>query len=205
MSFSDFTLPEAARTFRLVLQETAPVFASLPEAPVSPLLAATLAENLPLALAIHTEKARSELLIAPVLVELRRLLEHRISLFSGVAFDVDSDQGLSGACDYLLSRSPEQLFIRAPVAAIVEAKNDNLKGGLGQCIAQMVAARLFNERQGNGIDVVYGMVTTGSLWKPLQLKGQAVAIDPGEYYISQTGRVLGILRHMVSEPPTLVD
>jgi len=201
MSFSDFTLPEVARTFRLVLDETAMIFASLPEAPVSPLLTATLAENLPLALAIHTEKARSELLIAPMLVELRRLLEHRISLFSGVAFDVDSEQGLSGACDYLLSRSSEQLYIRAPVAAIVEAKNDNLKAGLGQCIAQMVGARLFNERANNGIDVVYGMVTTGGLWKPLELKGQTVAIDPGEYYISQTGRVLGILRHMVSGPP----
>ena len=73
MSFSDFTLPEVARTFRLVLEETAQVFASLPEAPVSSLLTATLAENLPLALAIHTEKARSELLIVPMLVELPAL------------------------------------------------------------------------------------------------------------------------------------
>jgi hypothetical protein len=196
MSFSDFTLPQVARTFRLVLEESAQVFVSLPEAPVGSLLTATLAENLPLALAIHTEKARSELLIAPMLVELRRLLEHRISLFSGIAFDVDSEQGLSGTCDYLLSRSPEQLYMRAPVAAIVEAKNDNLKAGLGQCIAEMVAARLFNEREGNCIDAVYGMVTTGSLWKPLELRGQTVTIDPGEYHISQAGRVLGILRHM---------
>ena len=200
MSFSDFTLPEVARIFRLVLQETAQVFAALPEAPVSALLTATLAENLPLALAIHTEKARSELLIAPMLVELRRLLQHRISLFSGVAFDVDSDQGLSGTCDYLLSRSSEQLYIRAPVAAIVEAKNDNLKAGLGQCIAEMVAARLFNEREGNRIDAVYGMVTTGGLWKPLELRGQTVSLDPGEYHISQPGRILGILRYMAEGP-----
>jgi hypothetical protein len=178
MPFSDFTLPEAARTFHLVLEETAPIFATIAEAPVSSLLTATLAENLPLALAIHTEKARSELLIAPILVELRRLLEHRISLFSGVAFDVDAEQGLSGACDYLLSRSSEQLYIRAPVAAIVEAKNDNLKAGLGQCIAQMVAARLFNERADNGVIAIYGMVTTGSSWKPLELKGDAVPSTP---------------------------
>ena len=202
MSFSDFTLPDAARTFHLTLEESASLFVSLPEAPVSSLLTAVLAENLPLALAIHTEKARSELLVAPILVELRRLLEHRISFFSGVAFDVDAQQGLSGTCDYLLSRSSEQLYIRAPVATIVEAKNDNPKAGLGQCIAQMIAARLFNERAGNNIEIVYGMVTTGSLWKPLALNGQTVAIDPGEYYISQPGRILGILRHMVSGPPT---
>src|SRR5947207_15847719 len=115
-----------------------------------------LPEFLPLALAINTEKARSELVIAPLLAGVRAQLGHRFSVFSGIDFTVDPAQGLAGYCDFILSRSPEQQLLRYPVAAIVEAKNENLKAGLGQCVAAMVGARLFNEREGQPIPVVFG-------------------------------------------------
>ena len=70
--------------------------------------------------------------------------------FSGYPFNVDKEKGLAGACDFIISRSPEQLFIKAPVITIVEAKNENIIRGLGQCVAEMYAAKLFNERGGNG-------------------------------------------------------
>jgi transketolase C-terminal domain/subunit len=54
---------------------------------------------------------------------------------------------------------------------IVEAKNENIKGGLGQCVAEMVAAQIFNEREANAIDTIYGAVTTGEIWKFLKLGG----------------------------------
>ncbi|MEG3979123.1 hypothetical protein QT970_31610, partial [Microcoleus sp. herbarium8] len=38
----------------------------------------------------------------------------------------DAARGLSGYCDFLISRSPEQLVIESPVIALVEAKNDNI-------------------------------------------------------------------------------
>jgi hypothetical protein len=197
MTYSGFTLPEVKKAFGLITQEDVDLFAGVADVPVSDHLAETLAENVPLALAINTEKARSELIVAPLLVELRKLSERRISLFSGVDLNVDPEKGLAGTCDYLISRSTEQLFVTAPLVLIVEAKKDDLKAGLGQCIAEMVAALRLNEREATGITVVWGMVTTGSLWKGLQLEGQAVRIDREEYHIRQAGKVLGILRHMV--------
>lgn len=74
------------------------------------------------------------MIISPVLLEVRRQAHGRISLFSGTEFNVDDEKGLVGYCDYILSRSREQLTINAPIILITEAKNENIKAGLGQCI-----------------------------------------------------------------------
>jgi hypothetical protein len=100
-------------------------------------------------------------------------------------------------CDFLITTSGRQLVVTAPLVIVVEAKNDNLLSGLGQCIATLVAARLVNEREGVGDRLVYGAVTTGSAWKFLQLAGVEVTIDRREYYIDNVGKVLGVLREMV--------
>jgi hypothetical protein len=77
---------------------------------------------------------------------------------------------------------------------IVEAKNENIKGGLGQCVAEMIAAQLFNEREGNAIDTIYGAVTTGEIWKFLKLVGAVASIDLSDYYIVRdVPKILGIL------------
>jgi hypothetical protein len=148
-------------------------------------------------LAINTEKARSEFIIAPVLLEVRRLVGDRMGLFSGVALDADPEHGLNGICDFLLTTSGRQLVVTAPVVAIVEAKNDNLLSGLGQCIAAVVAARIVNEREGSMGRVVYGSVTTGSAWKFLRLTASQLTIDRREYYIDNVGKILGILQEVV--------
>ena len=96
MSYSEFNLPEVKKRFHLTTEEASDLFAAVEEIPMSPLLAELLAENIPLALAIHTEKARSELIVAPILVELRKLCKRRISLFSGSDFVVDPKLGLVG-------------------------------------------------------------------------------------------------------------
>src|SRR4051794_32757832 len=127
MTDREFSLDELKQRFGLRVAEGPDVFADTPPAEATPRLRETLAENLPLALAISTEKARSELIIAPILVELRRQFGRKISLFSGVEFIVDEAQGLNGVCDFLLSLSPEQLTIESPVVAVVEAKNENMK------------------------------------------------------------------------------
>lgn len=141
----------------------------------------------------NTEKVRSELLIAPILVELRKQTGRTISFFSGVDFTVDESQGLNGVCDYIISRSPEQLFISAPVLIIFEAKNENIKGGLPQCIAAMIAAQRFNQREGNMIPVIHGAVTTGTTWRFLQLENNTIRIDDREYYIDSVDKIMGIL------------
>nr|WP_322744473.1 MULTISPECIES: hypothetical protein [unclassified Coleofasciculus] len=65
--------------------------------------------------------------------------------------------------------------------------------GLGQCVAEMVAAQIFNEREGNEISVIYGTVTSGTNWKFLKLKGKVVEIDLVEYYLTDVNKILGIL------------
>ena len=194
MAYSEFTLRDAALRLSLTLTDFDDLFPGVPEWAPSPLLQAILQESLPLALAINTEKARSELIIAPLLMDLRAQLRHAVSLFSGIEFNVNEKLGLAGYCDYILSRSPEQQFLLSPVAAIVEAKNENIKSGLGQCMAAMLGARYFNEREGGDVNVVYGAVTSGTAWRFLRMDGSMVALDQKEYYIAQIPQLLGVLR-----------
>jgi transketolase C-terminal domain/subunit len=77
---------------------------------------------------------------------------------------------LVGFCDFILSESQEQFFIRAPVVIIVEAKNENIIAGLGQYIATMIAAQRFNQQAHNAIPVIYGAVTSGDLWRFMTLE-----------------------------------
>ncbi|AUT04157.1 hypothetical protein CLI64_00425 [Nostoc sp. CENA543] len=144
-------------------------------------------------MAINTEKARSEMIITPILLEVRRKANYQISLFSGTDFNVDTEKGLNGYCDFVISRSKEQLTINAPVMIIIEAKNENIKGGLGQCMAAMLAAQIFNEREGNEIKSIYGAVTTGDIWKFMKLEGTDLFVDLNNYYIKELNKILGIL------------
>ena len=199
MVYSNFTLGTVRTEFQLEEVDTVGLFSdSEPMAP-SELLTALLARNIPLATAIGTEKAKSEMIVANVLVELREQLEHRISLFSGIDFNVDDEVGLTGVCDFLISLSPVQFGLEAPVIVLVEAKNDNLEVGLGQCVAEMVAAQRFNVEKGNEISRIYGATTTGVLWRFLRLEGKQLHIDMSVYQIERCDKVLGILTSMVKQ------
>src|SRR2546421_7215487 len=125
MAYNEFTLDMLIEKFDIRIEESGAFLTNFNPVPLSDLLREELEENVPLARDISTEKARSEFIIAPVLTEVRRHFQKRISVFSGVEFNVDFDSGLRGVCDYLLSLSPLQLSIQAPVVAVVEAKNEN--------------------------------------------------------------------------------
>jgi len=193
MAYSDFSLTKFKKNFNITIKEEADLFATVEPIEISEKLTNTLEETTELALAINTEKARSEMIITPILLEVRRKANYQISLFSGTDFNVDIERGLNGYCDFVISRSREQLTINAPVLIIVEAKNENIKGGLGQCAAAMLAAQLFNEQEGNEIKTIYGAVTTGDIWKFLKLEGTDIFIDLNNYYIKELNKILGIL------------
>jgi hypothetical protein len=197
MLYSQFRLEQIKSEFGVTLLEQFGLFAEIPEATYSSFLSETLEYNIPLALAINSEKSRSEMIVAPILIELRKQFDNRIGLFSGKDFTVDSLRGLNGFCDFLISKSPEQLIIEAPVIALVEAKNDNIESGLAQCMAEMIAALLFNQQKGNEIKKVYGVVTTGSLWKFMQLEDQTISLDLSEYFVGNLGKIIGILRSFI--------
>lgn len=196
MAYSDFTLTDVKEKLGLSLTEKVNLFSQVENIAYSEHLKETLRYQVPLATSINTEKARSELIVTPVLVEVIKILNQEVSLFSGIELNVDKSRGLNGVCDYIISLSPEQLFLDAPLITIVEAKNDNLKAGLGQCISEMLAAQLYNENKGNNMDV-YGVVTTGSLWNFLKLTEKTVSIDVEEYHISNAGKILGIFISMI--------
>ncbi len=193
MAYSNFTLAKVKADFGLTVDETQNLFNNIPAVEPSEILTMILQDYIPLATAIGTEKARSEFLIAPILSEVRRQLNNQVSLFSGTDFNVDIEKGLLGYCDFLISASSEQFFISAPVINIVEAKNENIISGLGQCIAEMVASQIFNQRQGIDIPVIYGAVTSGTNWRFLMLNETLVCIDMVEYYINQVDKILGII------------
>lgn len=196
VAFSDFSIGKVMNDFGIQLDETGDFFVNVPPAIVSAPLLEVLREQIPLGLAIGTEKARSEYIVAPILAEVRRQLASAISVFSGVQFDVDADQGLRGLCDFLLCNSPHQLVLKAPVIAVVEAKKDDFALGIGQCLAEMIAARIFNQQNQSDIPAIYGVVTTGSNWRFLRLIGNTAYVDATEYYIKEVERVVGIIVSM---------
>ncbi|HEY9634390.1 MAG TPA: hypothetical protein V6D14_13330 [Coleofasciculaceae cyanobacterium] len=193
MSYSQFDINAIRENFGIAIAEQVGTFAEVPEVSYSDFLAETLRFNTPIALAINSEKSRSEMIIAPILLELKRQFPQRVSIFSGKDFTVDFEKGPSGFCDFLISRSPEQLAIQSPVITIVEANNENIEGGLGQCMAEMIAAQIFNLRKGNNISQILGVVTTGSSWKFMRLEGRTIEVDLNEYFLNQVGKLLGIL------------
>ena len=146
MAYGNFTLSKLESEFGISIVQTAGIFRELPAVAPSALLLQVLEENLPLALPNGSEKARSEWILAPLLSEVRRQLNKKISVFSGITFNVDRKRGLDGICDFLLSISAQQLEMESPVLCAVEAKEHNTSLGLPQCIAEMVAIQLYNGR-----------------------------------------------------------
>ena len=197
MPYSQFSIEKVKQDFRLTTVEGVRFFPNSLETIVpSPRLQGIL-EDLPWAIAVDTEKARSEVIINPVLLEVRRILEHQISVFSGEEFNVDVSVGLNGVCDFLISRSPEQLTVEAPTIVIVEAQKSDLKSGLGQCIAEMVAAQRFNQAREQPITAVYGCVSSGTQWRFLKLERQTVTIDLVDYPLPPLEEILSFLVWMV--------
>lgn len=199
MAYSKFNLTEVLKKFNLVTNSTVDLFPDVTPIMPSDWLKATLEQTVPLARQIATEKARSEFIVSPILAEVYRLSQPEVALFSGVDFNVDDSQGLNGVCDYLFTRSREHAVITVPVLAVVEAKKEDLKPGMGQCIAEMIAARIFNEREGNDVSIIYGAVTTGTNWQFLKLDGATVYVDRIERYLNGAAQILGILIQIVEK------
>jgi hypothetical protein len=199
MPYSSFTVRRIKQEFGIQTQEGGRFLPLTPEIAPSSMLADILENYLPWAIAVGSEKAKSEMIVAPVLLEVKRILESKISVFSGRDFTVDESVGLNGICDFLISRTPEQLEIEAPVIVLVEAKRDSLNSGLGQCMAEMIAAQRFNEQNNVLTPTLYGATTSGTAWRFLKLEGTVVTIDLTDYALQPVDRILGMLTWMIRE------
>jgi hypothetical protein len=205
MAYGDFTLASVVQQFSLTLDSNSDLYRNITDAVLDPVFLKRLEEDSKLALNVSTEKARSEFLIAPILAEVRRMTGFRIGIFSGVEFAVAPSQGLTGVCDYIITRSPEQLLLSAPVVMLVEAKNEDMRRGYAQCIAEMLAAQAFNTAAGQELNKVYGAVTIGDKWRFLELENTTVRVDAADYYLEDLTKIIGILLHLIQSEDTKKD
>ena len=196
MAYTDFTLETVERVLGIVPQP-ADLFSAVTPLPVPLWLGELLTKGMQLSLL--SEKARSEFIVAPILLASRELSRDAVSVYSGQRLDVDAEHGLVGECDFILSASPPVPILRAPLVTIVEAKKNDVEAGLGQCVAQMAAARRFNQEAGRAVPVIFGGVTTGEAWQFLRLENAVVLIDRKRYYIDNVGGILAVLQAIIGQ------
>ncbi|BAP57870.1 hypothetical protein THII_3573 [Thioploca ingrica] len=196
MAYGDFTLKDLLKRFQLH-EKIIALFNELEPVELGSWLIQTLDLGLPLALSSSSEKARSELIVMPILLELRRRNHNTVAIYSGERLDVDADLGLKGECDFILAKSDLSHTIQAPIFLLVEAKKNDIGEGLGQCAAQMMGARVYNQTEGNNIDTIFGGITTGMDWQFLKLAGNTIFVDSQRYYLSEVGKILSVLQHIV--------
>ena len=196
MAYTDFSLENAEKALGIMAQPI-DLFTGL-----SPIAApAWLKDSLSggMALALVSEKARSEFIVAPILLASRELSHNAFSIYSGQRLDVQPERGLVGECDFILAAAPPVPVLRAPIVTIVEAKKNDVEAGLGQCAVQMVAARIFNEREGHSFPAVFGCVTTGETWQFLRLEGSILGIDRIRFYIDNVGLILAVWQAILAQ------
>ena len=111
MAYNNFTLDSVKHQFDLNLVDS-PFCDRLPIAEPQAEFLTIINQWLPLAQRAKSEKAKSELLVSPILVESRRLVNDSVQLFSGEEFNVEQlavcasnrDRGLNGFCDFVFSK-----------------------------------------------------------------------------------------------------
>lgn len=197
MAFNTFTLNQLRKEFSLDISRQPDLFTAVSSVPISDFLRVALSKYTDVALRSGSEKARSELLIAPILVEVYERMLDRVNLFSGVEFKVDEAKGLSGFCDFIFTLAPLAIDIQSPVISVVEAKKEDIIAGIPQCLAELVAAQIYNAADGKPLESLYGVVTNGEGWKFLQLRGIQALIDDDFYYLDNVDKIVGIMLSML--------
>ena len=199
MAYSDFTVEQVVDRFSLDFVEQE-LFLNLEETiHLSSWLLETLAKGKKFALTTSSEKAKSEFIIAPILLEVEAHFPSKLAIYSGKNLESDRDEGLVGECDFIIGKGSISTFISTPIMAIVEAKRDNLENGLGQCAAQMYGAIYYNQKHGETIDKVYGCVTTGNLWQFLKLENKLLTLDRAVFYLNELDRILSCFSTIITE------
>jgi len=146
-----------------------------------------------------SEKSKSELIVSPILVDIWEQNHESFTIFSGVNLEGDTEKGLNGECDFIFCSEPRKVFmLTSPIFTIVEAKNDIIASGIPQCIAQMLGAHYFNEKEGKQIPCIYGCVTTGKDWQFLKLTSNIVTINQDEHYLTKLEELLGFIQCIIN-------
>jgi hypothetical protein len=196
MAYQDFTLELLKEKFGLGNQQRN-LFDHIVPIKGSNWLAETLAmgKKNP----IKSEKAKSEMIITPILLEMKNRNDDYFTIYSGDTLEGDKSLGLKGKCDFIISKNTHSFTISYPIFALIEAKRNDFDLGIDQCAAQMYGAWLYNQRSGQDVPFVYGCVTTADEWLFLRLENNVFWIDTEKYFINQLETILGILQHIIDQ------
>lgn len=77
-------------------------------------------------LPLRTEKAKSELIVLPILLELRARNDKFFTIYSGENLNAAPESGLNGECDFILTKDVGSVSISYPIVQVVEAKKTML-------------------------------------------------------------------------------
>jgi hypothetical protein len=153
-------------------------------------------EDAPL-VTLSSEKALSEGIIAPILRELKRLNPLLIQIFSGEIIIADIVQGLNGEIDFIITKEKNSIEPQAPILCVTEAKIGRLDKAIPQAAAQMLGARVFNQKNGEQLDIIHGLITDGTSWRILKLENNTVFKDEKTYFTNDLPHLLGALQAII--------
>ncbi len=194
MAYSKFSLMNLKETFGLT-SHIQPLFDKIVAKMPSDWLQETLKRSI--AVAYTSEKARSEAIVMPILLEIRTQNENKIAIYSGANLEGDKENELNGECDFILSKGEQGIEVEAPIFCMIEAKDGNIVKAFGQCAAQMLGAQYFNQKKGIDSPTIYGCINNGNEWKFLKLTDKIILIDSNSYFINDLPHIIGILQNIV--------
>lgn len=151
-----------------------------------------IAQELP----VKSEKAKSETIVFPILIELRNRNNKFFTIHSGDTLNADKNQGLEGECDFILAKDSGTFNINLPIFQLLEAKKNDTEIGVPQCAAQMIGAKVFNQNKGIQLDKIYGCVTTGKEWLFMKLEDK-IYIDKKTYHLDNIEDLLGVFQQII--------
>jgi hypothetical protein len=192
MAYSDFSLEDLESKFGIRNRLDELFDEVLPIKPSETLEnALALARELP----VRSEKAKSELIILPILLELRNINSKYFTIYSGDHLNVD--ENLKGECDFILAKDVNSFTINYPIIHIVEAKKSDIDEGIKQCAAQLLGAKIFNEKKDVHLEKLYGCSTTADDWQFLRLENDTVFVDKKKYYLGEVEELLGVFQIII--------
>lgn len=194
MAYTDFTLSDLHQKFGIENRKGS-LFPKVKPVPVSKKLKSDLGYNLELPQ--RSEKAKSELIVLPILMDVRLRNDRFFTIYSGEILSADPESGLNGECDFIVAKDTQSFEINYPIFQIVEAKKNDIDLGVPQCAAQMVGARVFNQKKGLTTDTVFGCVTTGDDWNFMRLTGNTITVDERRYYLGSLPELLGVFQQII--------
>lgn len=196
MAYSKFTIDELRQKFNLGYAEEA-LFEGVKPLEMIAKWKVLLDEGKELALPYGSEQARKTNIVYPILMDLRERNNKEVMIYAGLTLNADSERGLNGECDFILSMTRFTKVVEPPILAVVEAERHDLELGQGQCAAQLLGATIFNEKHNKKINVIYGCVTTGSIWQFMKLENNVLTLDTATYYLQDLEILIGIFQEII--------